>query len=53
MLTKALDGEVCIVGAARTPMGSFNGGLAPLTAPELGSVAIKGKLSQPRVILVE
>jgi acetyl-CoA C-acetyltransferase len=32
--------EVVIVGAARTPIGSFQGELAPLKAPELGKVAI-------------
>lgn len=33
--------EIVIVGAARTPVGSFQGSLASLTAPQLGSVAIK------------
>lgn len=33
--------EVWIVGAARTPIGSFNGALAALSAPRLGAVAIK------------
>ncbi len=32
--------EVVIVGAARTPIGSFQGELAALKAPELGKVAI-------------
>src|SRR4051794_17222890 len=30
-----------IVSAARTPIGKFLGGLAPLSAPELGAVAIR------------
>ncbi len=30
-----------IVGAARTPTGKFLGGLASLTAPQLGAIAIK------------
>ena len=30
-----------IVGAARTPIGRFLGGLAPLTAPEIGAIAIR------------
>lgn len=30
-----------IVGAARTPIGRFLGGLAPLAAPELGAIAIR------------
>lgn len=33
--------EVVIVSARRTPVGSFNGALKKLTAPELGAVAIK------------
>jgi acetyl-CoA C-acetyltransferase len=32
--------EVVIAGAARTPIGSFQGSLASLSAPELGAVAI-------------
>jgi acetyl-CoA C-acetyltransferase len=30
-----------IVSAARTPIGKFLGGLAPLSAPELGAIAIR------------
>ncbi|MBI4412596.1 MAG: acetyl-CoA C-acetyltransferase [Deltaproteobacteria bacterium] len=33
--------EVVIVSGARTPVGSFQGALASLTAPQLGSIAIK------------
>lgn len=33
--------DVVIVSAKRTPMGSFGGSLAGLSAPELGSIAIK------------
>jgi acetyl-CoA C-acetyltransferase len=33
------EGSV-ILGAARTPIGAFLGGLAPLKAPELGAIAI-------------
>jgi acetyl-CoA C-acetyltransferase len=36
--------EVVIVGAARTPIGSFQGALAALKAPELGAIAIKEAL---------
>jgi acetyl-CoA C-acetyltransferase len=36
--------DVVIVGAARTPIGSFQGALAPLKAPELGAAAIKEAL---------
>ena len=38
-----------IVGAARTPVGRFLGGLAPLRAPELGAVAIREALRRARV----
>ena len=38
--------NVVIVAAARTPIGSFMGGLSSLTAVQLGSVAIKGALEQ-------
>jgi acetyl-CoA C-acetyltransferase len=41
--------EVVIVGAARTPVGSFLGGLASLTAPQLGAVAIKAALERSGV----
>ena len=33
--------EVVIVGAARTPIGAFQGALSKLTAPQLGAIAIK------------
>ncbi|MEI6814324.1 MAG: acetyl-CoA C-acetyltransferase [bacterium] len=35
-----------IVSGARTPIGRFLGGLAPLTAPELGAVAIRAALQR-------
>ena len=35
--------EVYIVSAVRTPMGSFNGTLSSISAPQLGAVAIKGE----------
>ena len=35
-----------ILGAARTPIGAFLGGLAPLRAPELGAIAIKCALER-------
>lgn len=38
--------DVYIVSAVRTPIGSFGGTLASVTAPELGAVAIKGVLHQ-------
>ena len=38
-----------IVSAARTPIGKFLGGLAPLQAPELGAVAVRAALQRARV----
>lgn len=38
--------DVVIVAAARTPQGRLKGQLAPLTAVQLGSAAIKGALEQ-------
>ncbi len=38
--------EVVIVGAARTPIGSFQGSLSSLTAPQLGAIAIKAALER-------
>ena len=35
------DKTVVIVAAKRTPMGGFNGSLAPMSATDLGNVAIK------------
>jgi acetyl-CoA C-acetyltransferase len=40
---------IVIVGAARTPMGGFQGDLKEATAPELGSVAIREALSRAGV----
>jgi len=36
-----MSDHAVILGAARTPIGAFLGGLAPLTAPQLGSIAIR------------
>ncbi len=41
--------EVVIVGAARTPMGSFLGSLSTVPAPQLGAAAIKGALQKAGV----
>ena len=35
-----------LVAAARTPVGRFLGGLAPLSAPELGGIALKSALER-------
>jgi acetyl-CoA C-acetyltransferase len=41
--------DIVIVGAARTPVGSFNGALGSLPAHELGKVAIKAALERAGV----
>ncbi len=41
-----MSDSVYIVAAKRTPVGSFQGGLAPLSAPQLGTTAIKAALEQ-------
>src|SRR5690606_14908144 len=38
--------EVYIVSAVRTPMGSFNGSLAAITATKLGATAIKAAMEK-------
>ncbi len=38
------DHEVVIVSAKRTPIGAFQGVLAPLTAPQLGSAAARAAI---------
>ncbi len=43
------DDPIVIVGLARTPMGGFQGELAPLTAPRLGAIAIEGALGRAKV----
>jgi acetyl-CoA C-acetyltransferase len=41
--------DVVILGAARTPIGAFLGGLAPISAPKLGAIAIKCALERAGV----
>ena len=41
--------DVFIVGAARTPIGKFLGGLSPLKASDLGAIAIKEAMARARV----
>ncbi|MBL6959365.1 MAG: acetyl-CoA C-acetyltransferase [Rhodospirillales bacterium] len=41
--------EVVIAGAARTPVGSFNGSLSSLSAHALGEIAIREALSRAKV----
>ncbi|MBX4950519.1 acetyl-CoA C-acyltransferase [Rhizobium binae] len=44
-----LQDPIVIVGAARTPIGSFQGELKDATAPELGAAAIRAALERSRV----
>jgi hypothetical protein len=46
----AMD-DVYIVGVARTPLGSFMGGLSSLSATDLGAAAIKAALQRAGVPL--
>ena len=41
--------DIVIAAAARTPMGGFQGDLSPVTAPELGAVAIRAVLERAGV----
>ncbi|CAF4545848.1 unnamed protein product, partial [Rotaria sp. Silwood2] len=41
--------EVVIVSAARTPIGSFRGSLASVSAPKLGAAAIKACLERAKI----
>lgn len=40
---------VVIVGLARTPMGAFQGAFSTVTAPQLGSAAIKAAMDEAKV----
>jgi acetyl-CoA C-acetyltransferase len=41
-----MDKKIVIVSAARTPIGSFMGGLSSISAAQLGAEAIKGALNK-------
>ncbi|MEO6259000.1 MAG: acetyl-CoA C-acetyltransferase, partial [Thermoanaerobaculia bacterium] len=41
--------DIVILGGARTPIGSFLGSLSSLSAPKLGSIAIRCALSNAGV----
>jgi acetyl-CoA C-acetyltransferase len=43
------ESSVVIVSARRTPIGAFQGVLAPVTATELGAAAIRGALADSRL----
>ena len=44
-LSDASLSDIVIAGAARTPMGGFQGDLTPMTAPQLGGAAISAALA--------
>ncbi|MDR9784498.1 acetyl-CoA C-acyltransferase [Rhizobium sp. 268] len=44
-----LQDPIVITGAARTPIGSFQGELKEATAPELGATAIRAALQRSRI----
>jgi len=41
--------DVYILSAVRTPIGSFGGSLAPLSATQLGAIAIKAAINQANI----
>lgn len=41
--------QIYLIGARRTPIGAFQGALSGLTAPQLGSAALRAALSDSRV----
>jgi acetyl-CoA C-acetyltransferase len=41
--------DIVIVGAARTPLGAFQGALASVPAPKLGAAAIRGAIARASV----
>jgi len=46
VLNVCFSQEVFIVSAVRTPIGSFLGSLAPVPAPQLGAIALKGAIEK-------
>lgn len=44
-----MSGPSVILGGARTPIGAFLGSLAPLTAPQLGAIAIRAAVERSGV----
>ncbi len=52
-MTRTAQDPIVIVGMARTPIGAFQGALAPLAAPELGSTAIRAALARAGVAAEE
>ncbi|KAI0069068.1 thiolase [Artomyces pyxidatus] len=48
-MSSSVPHEVVIVAASRTPVGSFNGALKTLTAPQLGVVALKRAFESSKI----
>ncbi|EDO15031.1 hypothetical protein Kpol_1007p15 [Vanderwaltozyma polyspora DSM 70294] len=48
-----MSGKVYVVSAVRTPLGSFQGGLSPKTAVELGATAVKAAAERVPQLNVE
>ncbi|RXW25219.1 hypothetical protein EST38_g552 [Candolleomyces aberdarensis] len=48
-LARSMAHEVVIVSASRTPVGSINGSLKTLTAPQLGSIVLKHALESKNI----
>ena len=44
-----MNKNIYVIGAARTPIGSFQGSLSSLSAPELGAHAIKASIEQAAI----
>ena len=44
-----MKNEVLIIDGKRTPVGSFNGGLSTINAPELGAVVIKELVNNSQI----
>ncbi len=43
------ESDIVIVGAARTPVGSFNGAFANTAAHELGAIAVKAAIERAKI----
>jgi len=52
-MTPTVEDPIVIVGTARTPIGGFQGKLAALSAPQLGSAAIKAALARAGIAAEE
>jgi len=48
-----IEDPVVIVGASRTPLGGFGGDLSPLSAPELGAVAISDAITKSGIKITD